>query len=348
MQEYKDFAAYDLLDTGEKRELDITMDDIQTYLASDKVFLFVRKDIRRLFIWKGSVSPVRKRFISSRVAQQLQAESQRNLKIISVDQGDEPLEFLNAFGLESMEVTEKLGDMYYVRNVDREKQEMEEMARKRREEEKNKGYWSPVLGTIKDGEVVSEGEEGSKKVAPEPSKSTPAPPVKQAAPKKKTPAPPVKQTGSASPASSTGPASTANDNEITGILEEVRQNDLPAGKTQLNIIIGNYLYGPIVQKITVFGKTVENIKWELIEELPDEMIDLGEKHLRIYTASGSGGISAVEILEESSGDESAGKKDLEKEEKSADTPPADKPAKKAATKPAKKRTKRALKKIPSA
>ena len=42
-------------------------------------------------------------------------------KIVSVDAGDEPIEFLNAFRLESMEVTERLADMRYVRNIERER-----------------------------------------------------------------------------------------------------------------------------------------------------------------------------------------------------------------------------------
>jgi hypothetical protein len=86
--------------------------------------VLVREDLRRIFIWKGAKSPVTKRFISSSVAQKIQQNLMKNdkyhlCKIVSVDQGDEIQEFLDAFNLESMEVKERLPDMKYVRNRDK-------------------------------------------------------------------------------------------------------------------------------------------------------------------------------------------------------------------------------------
>ncbi|HMF31906.1 MAG TPA: hypothetical protein VKK79_10845, partial [Candidatus Lokiarchaeia archaeon] len=123
-QDYKDFTVYSLEDTGEIREItDVDQYNVQPILDPKEVFMLVRQDLRRLFIWKGSVSPVRKRFISARRASLLQEEIRkaggRALKIVSVDQGDEPGEFLEAFRLKSMVVTEVLEDLRYVRNVDR-------------------------------------------------------------------------------------------------------------------------------------------------------------------------------------------------------------------------------------
>ena len=65
--EYKDFRAYLLRDDGEKEEVDAEIETIGEHFNNETVLLLVRFDLRRIFIWKGPKSPVRKRFISSRV-----------------------------------------------------------------------------------------------------------------------------------------------------------------------------------------------------------------------------------------------------------------------------------------
>jgi len=128
MDDYKDFKCFKLLDDGEKEEIEVEAENIEELFGTDKVFLLVRYDLRRLFIWKGPRAPVRKRFISSRVGAQIQSEASNiamYLKIVSVDAGDEPIEFLRVFNLEPYEVEdiEKVEDMYYLRNEERRKLE---------------------------------------------------------------------------------------------------------------------------------------------------------------------------------------------------------------------------------
>jgi len=76
------------------------------------VYIIIREDLRRIFIWKGWKSPVRERFISSMLAVELQQDliqdsRYHKCKIVPIDQGDELQEFLDAFGLESMELPER-------------------------------------------------------------------------------------------------------------------------------------------------------------------------------------------------------------------------------------------------
>ncbi|MFX0002951.1 MAG: hypothetical protein ACFE9C_08490 [Candidatus Hodarchaeota archaeon] len=121
IQKLPDFLVYELADTGEKILLkNITPQTLQSVLHSKQVLIIVRRDLKRIFIWKGSAAPVQKRFISSQVAIKLREELTENCRIISVDQGDEPQEFLDAFGLKSMPVSEVLEDMHYVRNIEKE------------------------------------------------------------------------------------------------------------------------------------------------------------------------------------------------------------------------------------
>lgn len=106
---YEEFIVYVIENTGDRTRLDITPEELQYHLNPKQVLIIICDDLRRIFIWKGAKSPVRKRFISSRVAQDLQRDliqdsRYHKCKIISIDQGDELQEFLNAFRLESMEV----------------------------------------------------------------------------------------------------------------------------------------------------------------------------------------------------------------------------------------------------
>ncbi len=126
-QDYRDFVVYNLHDSGEISEIEVNPEEVQKILDPKEVFMLVRQDMRRIYIWKGSVAPVRKRFISARRATLLQEDIRKSggraLKIVSVDQGDEPTEFLDCFHLESMPVTEVLEDLRYVRNAERDAEE---------------------------------------------------------------------------------------------------------------------------------------------------------------------------------------------------------------------------------
>jgi len=124
IKKYEEFIVYDLKNTGDPTKLNINPEELQYHLNPKKVLIIILNDLRRIFIWKGAKSPVRKRFISARVAQDLHRElikdaRYQRCKIVSIKQGNEKQEFLNAFRLESMEVTERLPDMRYIGNIER-------------------------------------------------------------------------------------------------------------------------------------------------------------------------------------------------------------------------------------
>ena len=73
----------------------------------EQIFVIIREDLRRIFIWNGPKSATRDKFVSSRTVIALQDELRsecglRPCKVISVDMGDEPLEFLSAFNIPNM------------------------------------------------------------------------------------------------------------------------------------------------------------------------------------------------------------------------------------------------------
>jgi hypothetical protein len=124
MSESRTFFAFELEDNGDYIELDFPENDLAIYLNPEQVLVLVREDLRRIFIWKGAKSPVKKRFLSSKVAREIQGKLMQDFyfphcKIVSIDQGDEILEFLEAFNIESMEPKEKLPDLKYIRNSEK-------------------------------------------------------------------------------------------------------------------------------------------------------------------------------------------------------------------------------------
>ncbi len=121
MKDYEEFMVYRLERTGDHTKLNITPEELQNYLNPEQVLIILRKDLERIFIWKGVNSHVGEKFIASRVAADLQSDLDNKghfhrCKIISVDQGDEPTEFLDAFGLDSMKIKGR-----YVGNIERDR-----------------------------------------------------------------------------------------------------------------------------------------------------------------------------------------------------------------------------------
>ena len=127
MSEYQEFMVFEIEDSGDKNKIAMDKGELGYHLHPEKVLLIVREDIRRIYLWKGARAAVRKRFLGSRIATELQGdimkEGYHRCKIVSIDQGDEAQEFLNVFGLESMEVEEKPEDKVIYSNSARERLE---------------------------------------------------------------------------------------------------------------------------------------------------------------------------------------------------------------------------------
>ncbi|MHA1776795.1 MAG: hypothetical protein ACTSWC_08460 [Promethearchaeota archaeon] len=319
-QEYKEFRAFQLTNEGDSEEIDISIEDVKDLFTSEGVFLLVRYDIRRIFIWKGPRSPVRKRFISSRVGSKIQEESAkfgRHLKIVSVDAGDEPLEFLRAFNLQSYEVSEneKPEDMYYLRNEERRKLEEEELLKgtksKKKEEQE---YWSPLLEEqkhLKEMEKMkkaafqgsSESDGSTKKTSHRKEKTIISNPI----PKRKSHSPSYFSKKHESP--------NLNKEIENEILDLILETQPPENLNRMNIIIGNSVYSPKRMISMLFGKEVEEIKWSKMENIPDGNIDIASNLLRIYCKNNQ--VQGIEIYQKKKNtNKKSSKEKAEKKEKS--------------------------------
>jgi len=267
---YKNFMIFGLESTGEKVRLDISEDTFlsnngQDVLDSNQVLIIVKEGIRRIFIWKGVNSHVRKKFIASRVAAQLQNDLVvdghfHRCKIISVDQGDEPIEFMRTFNFDSIETPEFLG---------RDSKEFKQLhmsssnVSAETSDKKVHGWNGPpptLNGKIKSSVIVKKADKG---IAPKPKQSIKA---------------------------------SKLDNEK--IIDKIVKSKVPANFKRQNLILGNFqIFGAAVKKTKVFGKEVEETVWEPVHSIPEGPIELKDRTIRLYVDGNSGTIEGIEILQ---------------------------------------------------
>lgn len=297
--DYKDFRAYKLKDEGDKEEFDVEIDNISSFFTSEAVLLLVRYDLRRIYIWKGPKSPVRKRFISSRVGSKIQEESSKigmHLKIVSVDAGDEPVEFLRSFNVESYVVSEdeKPEDMYYIRNEERRKLEEEELLKGKTEKDsEKKEYWSPALEDAKRAEKIEKAKKKAVETTQDIAASIGQPVKKKSLQSSYTPNPlPTSTNFNSSTRRSTTPMSNQAEKEI---LDLILQSEELENMTRMNIIIGNSVYSPKRTISALFGKEVEEIQWAKMENIPDGNIDIKSHFLRVFCKNNQ--IQGIEIFQ---------------------------------------------------
>jgi len=274
---YDEFIVYDLQNTGDRTRLNIKPEELQNHLSPEQVLIIIREDLRRIFIWKGSKSPVRKRFISSRVAQDLQRDliqdaRYHRCKIISIDQGDELQEFLSAFRLESMEVTERLPDMRYVRNIERDRLLEQERLTREKKEKKGKPddeYYSPIMDDTTGDVVMSSIGIGL--------------PLK-------------KEKGQLAQPSRISATIGLAEEEKEKIKEKILKISVPENMERQNLIMGHSLYGAVSKVTDVFGKNVVEIVWEEVKKVPKGVLELNENVFRVYFDDKKGIVEAVEVL----------------------------------------------------
>lgn len=274
---YDDFIVFDLKNTGERNKLEIDQEELQNYLNPEQVLIIVKEDLRRIYIWKGSKSPVRKRFISSRVAQELQKELMvdpryHRCKIVSIDQGDELQEFLNTFKLESMEVKERLPDMHYIRNIERERMNKAEPYnnQKRKIVQINEEYYSPGLTDSNNNVVISSFAYGT--------------PIAK------------RKSSQISKASLENEFIGLSKKEKERIKQKILGLKLPENYERQNLILGYTLYGAVSRVTNVFGRNINDTVWEEVKRLPEGIMELEEKKFRVYFNQNKGIVEAIEVL----------------------------------------------------
>jgi len=267
---YENFMIFGLESTGEKVKLDISEDEFcvnngQNILDPHQVLVIVKESIRRIYIWKGVNSHVRKKFIASRIAAELQNDLVvdghfHRCKIISVDQGDEPNDFMRAFNFKAIKAPE-----FLERNsVEFKQLHMSSLKESTETSNKKVHGWKglpPSLRGQAKSPVITK--KVNKVIAPKPKQSIKPPKV---------------------------------DNKQ--MIDKIVKNKVPADFKRQNLILGNFqIYGTTVKKAKVFGKEVEEVEWEPVNSIPEGPIELTDRTIRLYINGNSGNVEGIEILQ---------------------------------------------------
>ena len=87
-------------DSEEFKKVDINNDTLLSdLLYHDLILLFIDMDGKHVYIWEGSKTTARQKFLSARMAPKLRDQYIFDASITSVDDGDETLSFKDFCGL---------------------------------------------------------------------------------------------------------------------------------------------------------------------------------------------------------------------------------------------------------
>lgn len=88
--------VYDVRGDGEVDSIDQLDKNI---LSSEKVLIVVAENNKKIYLWKGKNSPVRKKFVGAQKANALRTEYGFAYKVIAMDEADEAADFLALMGM---------------------------------------------------------------------------------------------------------------------------------------------------------------------------------------------------------------------------------------------------------
>lgn len=268
-----DIEVFQLHDSGEYSKIeDASLDNIEGFLKEDDVLLILCPEVRRLYIFQGAQAPVNKKFISSRVAGQIQREHVKNAgmqhKIVAVDQNDEPDEFVENLGLKNVKTE--------AQRLEEKQQQVDEEARKFEELMQQPDY-IPEQKAPSDTDTVR----ASSNLARFMEKAGAA-------------------MASFGPVTNIGvgvPATGMSDKDKQEILDAVLKENLPedANAMREHLILNESLYVSVKKAAKVFDEDVEVETWEEFNApLKDGFMFIDNRKIRLLIKDKK--IKAVEIL----------------------------------------------------
>jgi hypothetical protein len=252
---------------------EVTIENVESYLKENEVLIILCPDARRLYIFQGRKAPVNKKFISSRVAGQLQRDRVKNAgmqhKIVAVDQDDEADEFIVNLELKNAKTeAQRIED----------KQKAAEAEAKKFEELMNKP------------DVIREPQSPSDKDAVKASSNLAKFMEKSGA-----------AMASYGPVTNVGagvPAAGMSDKEKQEILDSVLKEKIPESANNASrehLILNESLYVNVKKMGKVFDQDVEIENWEEFNApLKDGFMIIDNRKIRLLIKNKR--IKAVEIL----------------------------------------------------
>jgi len=250
--------VYDVKGDGEIDNID-QLD--KSILSSDRVLIVIAENNKKIYLWKGKNSPVRKKFVGARKAAALRTEYGFGYKVVAMDESDEEADFLALIGMKPSKASKLIST-----SVER----------------------APIPVTSPTPEPEPSPITVEPPPEPEPKvvvKTQPQPKVTVAQPKV-TVAQPKVTVAQPEP-------NILSEDEIMARLDKI---EVPQGFVRELVISGHSLYAVKESKTSIFGK--ESIERKLERVNPPEGIFLAEDFIpRVLVENGV--VQAVEFLKES-------------------------------------------------
>lgn len=259
-------VVYDVTAEGDLAELPGLSRDA---LSSDRVVIVVAERQRKIYLWKGKRSSVKKKFVGARKASDLRGEWGLVFKVVAMDEGEEDSDFLSLLGVR-----------------------VEAASRTPPREEAVKP--SPQEAAVVDEPVVAAARE-EKVVVEEKPAAPPVRAVSRAAPSTTAVAPAVQAPRGASASRSAGSAFAEVDEEA--VLSKLSKIEVPSGYTREIVVVGPCIYAVKETRTSIFGK--ESVERRLERVNPPEGVFVVENFLPRVISEG-GRIVAIEFLREKS------------------------------------------------
>ena len=240
---------------------------LQTELNNERVLIIVDDDDRKIWLWKGTEAGVRKKFIAARQGQAVRSQRGLVYKVMSIDGGEEPDDFLALLG-----------------------HKPKPPAPKPKVE---------VQVDLPDKTIEIPADEPVPAPKPEPQAKTPAPTPMPKATAVTKPVEPsqlgTEYNGAEQPWPQRAPASTITPTPAhDDIIGRVQNSTPPKGYSRELVIIGQEVFTSVDRKVTFLGKTQTTTLLERTRTLPDGPFFGGAYTPRILVEDGR--VLATEFL----------------------------------------------------
>ncbi|MHA1506128.1 MAG: hypothetical protein ACTSR0_02925 [Candidatus Asgardarchaeia archaeon] len=240
-------------------------------LKDDRVLLVVDEGSNKIYIWKGKNSLTRKRFIGARQAQNLRMTYGMNYRVVSIEENDEPIEFLALFDRSIREKKEVL-----------KKTLTESETGKLQKTEPFPKISSPPTAsrTVRVRNVSREAPKVVERDATYP----------RALSSEKT-----ETTGSYS----TVTPSYKGQDIVTGrrdssLLDEINRIEVPPDMKREVIIVSDRIYAITERRKKIFGKKLVETNFEPIDDIPDGEFFVEDYVVRVIVRGGK--VKAIDFL----------------------------------------------------
>lgn len=269
---------FSILDTGETQEIQSDQ-KISEILNTTECFLIFDELAKTIWFWKGLKSKIRAKFIGAKKSQELRGQVGLSNRVVSIDEGDEPPEFLQSIGappragsIVAQEIREAAVPASMAPNPDQ----------------------APPSFSTSIADSAPAPEPAYEPVYEEPAPA-PAPAPRPAPRPAPAPAPRPAPAPAARPApAAAAPAAVDTDTSIDKVLGIIGNLKVPEGFIREMVIIGSSAYSVSVKEQVFLGKKKVERTLEPIGSLPEGVFFADGYSPRVLVENGV--VLAIEFL----------------------------------------------------